>query len=388
MADVSDRNRSGIVAALVVIVVLVIVVLLLMTPMVQNLLKGFFEDQERYPEYAVFSLERTLEVDANGGTILNLTLDAPRPVDISENGYELQDIQDVTYTPLYTSSENRYGVPWTVWNGGALEGQETYVAVIRYEVKITTRFWNYASQDVANVSEVPVSLSNEYLHDEWKIISSASSIQSRSDSIVGDERNVYAILESIYEWVTHNIRYPTISGDSDPQSSVETLQSKVGDCDDQAILFSALARAAGVPAWLQLGALYNEIEDQWGGHGWVQAYIPLKSGGGANVTIDTVNGDFLVWKPNRFVDFTDDGNGDHLRDYYYTFYCTYEPSSYPSGVDPEYTEDYVALSYEESSNKVGRGDFAVSMISSGHEGSPIALDSIRATYTSPVPARR
>jgi len=385
---VVDRNRSGIAGAVVVIIVLVIVVFLLMTPALQNFLKGFFEDQERYPEYAVFSLERTLKVDANGGKILNLTLDAPCPVNISENDHQLQDIQHVTYTPPYTSSENRYGVPWTVWNGGALEGQETYIAKVRYDVKVMTHFWNYVSQDVLNVSDIPLSLRNEYLSDEWKIISSASSIQSRCESIVGGERNAYEILESIYAWVRSNIRYPTISEDSDPQSSVETLQSKVGDCDDQAILFSALARAAGVPAWLQLGALYNEIEDSWGGHGWVQAYLPLKSGGGANVTIDTVNGEFLVWTPNRFADFTDDGDGDHLRDYYYTFYCTYEPGSYPNGVGPEYTEDYVALSYEESSDKIGQEDFPASMVSSGPECSWITLDWLRSTCTSPVPVRR
>lgn len=377
-----DRNRSGIAGAVLVIIVLFIVVVLLLTPSVQNFLKGFFQEQERYPEYAVFSLERTLKVDANGGTILNYTLDAPRPVDISENDYQLQDLQHVTYTPMYNLSENRYGVPWTLWNGGVLDGQDSYTAKIRYDVKVMTHFWNYKAQDVLNASDIPVSLGDEYLKDEWNIISSASSIQSRSASIVGSEKNVYLILESIYEWITSNIRYPTISEDSDAQSSVETLQSKIGDCDDQAILFSALARAAGVPAWLQLGALYDGVSESWGGHGWVQTYLPLKSGGGVKVTIDTVNGDFLVWKPNRFADFTDDGDGDHLRDYYYTFHFSYEPGSYPHDGGPEYTEEYVALGYEESSNKVGPGDFPISMISW------VALDSLKWTYTSPALVRR
>ncbi|MGD0056969.1 MAG: hypothetical protein ABSB83_03825 [Methanomassiliicoccales archaeon] len=85
-----------------------------MTPTVQNLLKGFFEEQKGYLEYAVFSLGRILSVDANGGTILNITLDTPHPVGISENGYELRDIHHVTYVPSYTSRENRYGVPWNI----------------------------------------------------------------------------------------------------------------------------------------------------------------------------------------------------------------------------------------------------------------------------------
>ena len=45
---------------------------------------------------------------------MNITLDAPCPVDVSENDYDLQDIRYVTDMPSYTSSENRYGVPWIV----------------------------------------------------------------------------------------------------------------------------------------------------------------------------------------------------------------------------------------------------------------------------------
>ena len=43
------------------------------------------------------------------------------------------------------------------------------------------------------------------------------------------------------------------------------------------------------------------------------------------MTIDVVNKDFMVFKSNRFIDFTDDGNGTHLSDYYYTFSTTYDP---------------------------------------------------------------
>jgi hypothetical protein len=378
---VTDRSRSGVAGALIVVIVLIVIILLLLTPTVQNIIKGFFQDQQRFPEYAEFSLERSLRIDTNGGTLLNYSLDVPRPVDLSENGYQLQKIQRVVYTPAYSNGENRYGVPWMVWSGGILTGQESYTVTIRYDVKVSTHFWNYGEQDALNISDIPLSLRNMYLRDEWKIITTSSSIQSRSAQIVGDEKNVYLILESIYHWISENIRYPVLTQDADPKSSVETLESKVGDCDDQAILFSALARAAGVPAWLQIGALYSGIESKWGGHGWVQTYVPLREGGGANVTIDTVNNDFLVWKPNRFADFTDDGNGDHLRDYYYTFYCTYQPGSYSSGQGPEYTEEYVALSYEESSSKVGPGDFLTSIFVSRYETTAVLTDSVKSIYT-------
>ena len=91
--------------------------------------------------------------------------------------------------------------------------------------------------------------------------------------------------------------------------------------------------------------------NSWGGHGWVQAFIPTKDGGD-NVTIDTVNHDFLVWRPNRFADFTDDGNGDHLKDYYYTFLSNYITSTYPNNNSPSYSESFEPLSYVESDHKI------------------------------------
>jgi hypothetical protein len=118
-------------------------------------------------------------------------------------------------------------------------------------------------------------------------------ILATSQAIVGNETNVYQILKAIYDWMTINIDYPQVSTSGEPQSARETLLTRVGDCDDQSILFCSLARAAGVPAWLQMGVLYVSAEGSWGGHGWLQAYVPLASGGGVNVTIDVVNKDFM-----------------------------------------------------------------------------------------------
>lgn len=382
----ADRRRSGFAGAVVVIIVLIVVVILILIPGIQNLIKGLFLNQERYPEYAVFSVERTLEIEASGGRVANFTIDTSYPTNMSENGYELQEVQQVTYTPPCTSAESRYGIPWMVWDGGNLVGQETYTVGITYDVKTTTHFWNYQPNDVLNVSDMPASM-KKYLNDEWKTNVSSPLIQSQSASIIGGEKNVYSILVSIYDWVTANIRYPALIQSSEPQSSVETLQSGVGKCDDQAILFCALSRAAGVPAWLQLGAMYDKVGNAWGGHAWVQTYLPLKSGGGVNVTIDTVNRDFLIWEPNRFADFTDDGNASHLEDYYYTYHYEYDPGSYTNGDGPKYSEDYVAESYQESSRSVGSQDFPISILESETGIAGIAQSTLTSTWVSPVPTR-
>ena len=55
--------------------------------------------------------------------------------------------------------------------------------------------------------------------------------------------------EAIFKWVRSNIRYTQdIDGVETLQSPIATLDSKHGDCDDQATLLAALLNAAGHPA--------------------------------------------------------------------------------------------------------------------------------------------
>ncbi len=340
--------------ALVAIVAIVLVLVLLLTPMVQSALFDLITSpfQKKVPASVSFEVERDVIVSANGGMIINFTLDTPVMPDLNESGNHMQSVLNISYYPEPSSLGPRYGIDWAVWHHGGLSGDESLTVRMVYQMHVEAVVWDLDRSLSANVSDLPQSLTDRYLMDEWKIIVSDQLVQSTASNIVKGETNVYSILSAINGWVVGHIKYPSESGLADPSSSVQTLHSMVGDCDDQAILFCALARASGVPAWLQLGALYDTNAHEWVGHGWVQTYVPLKAGGGEKVTIDTVNRDFMIWKPNRFVEFTDDGNGEHLYDYYYSFNCAYEPSSYFAGEGPEYTEAYHSLHYSESTDKI------------------------------------
>ena len=344
------KKRSA-VKSVIVIAVVIVLALLLLTPAVQGFLKDLIQSpfQARYPESATFELERRMTIDANGGDVSSYSFDIFEPNNISQNGYRLQNVSSITYSPAVTNRDMKYGQEWVEWNGSGLSGQGTRTFSATYEVTVYTHLWSIDKAASLNVSDIPASLREKYLHDEWKMEVTSPEIVAASRSIVGSETNVYQVLRDIYVWMVDNVHYPTAVSNGEPQDSVQTLESRVGDCDDQSILFCSLARAAGVPAWLQMGALFVTAENSWGGHGWLQAYIPLRSGGGENVTIDVVNKDFLVFRPNRFVDFTDDGVASHLSDYYYTFFTTYR------GTSPLYSEEYVKISYEESSKKISQG---------------------------------
>jgi hypothetical protein len=358
-------NRDGRGSALkivVVLIVLLLVAVILITPAAQNAISQFLLSpfQEKVPAYANYRLERTLSVDANAGTIDSFTLDVPLPRHVTGDGYSLQQVLSVSASP-HGDQVLRYGDEWMVWEHGMLTGTQTFTVYMTYEIRVDTQVWDIDAQDAGTTEDVPLSVRDDYLHNEWAtddgwmIDMSSMAIKQKAQEIVGNETNAFVILERIYKWTIKNIGYTTLSASGMPKTSEQTMESMIGDCDDQAMLFCSLARASGVPAWIQLGALYDKGQDDWFGHGWVQAYVPLKDGGSETVVIDTVNRDFMRWMPNRIVEYTDDGNGEHLSDFYYSFNYYYDEGSYPPGQGPSYEEGFISLEHSESLESVTVG---------------------------------
>jgi len=359
--------------AVTVAAAVMVAALLLATPSAQTFIKDVVRSpfEPRYPEEVTYSMERRLTVTAVGGEVSSYTFDISEPKDIVESGQVVQKVNSVTYSPEVMDRSIRYGQDWVTWSGEAIPGGSSVTCTVVYDITVRTHIWDIDEDDSLHVQDVPESLKDAYLRDEWLMNMTSPAVAAQAEEIVGDETNVYIILKEIYEWMRENISYSTYHG-SEPRSSEQMLRTMAGDCDDQSILFASLARAAGVPAWLQLGALYVQAEDRWGGHAWLQAYIPLKEGDGENVTIDLVNDDFLVRQPNRFADFTDDGDARHLTDYYYTFSSTFDRRT----GTPLYTEEYVRLNYEESYRKVSRGavyDLAPEIILPGTAPRPLRI---------------
>jgi hypothetical protein len=342
----NGRNRGALKAGVVLVIVIVIAIILIM-PSTQDFLKRSLINpfQESYPEYAEISFQRSFSVGANGGNVGNFSINSVVPQNISQEGVNLQTIESFSVTPGYYEVARGNAVGLT-WSPGPITGQQTYSVILNYQIKETTRIWSLGQSDSGTTDQVPASLGSNFLGDEWKIQATEPAIVALSKQINGDQQNVYAILKSTYDWVTKNIAYPGSPQSGDPKSSLETLQSRVGDCDDQSNLYLGLIRAAGVPGWLQLGALYDKVTGQLEGHAWVQTYIPYVNGGGVYVNIDLVNFNFLVWKPSLFCEYTDNGNGTDLQNYYYTFKYTGQPT---------FSDSYSVLHYSESPSVVTRG---------------------------------
>jgi len=121
-----------------------------------------------------------------------------------------------------------------------------------------------------------------------------------------------------------------------------------GDCDDQSILLASLARAVGVPVWLNLGIIYDPVRNYWGGHGWNNVYIPLKGGDYVIATVDIVNDQFLFRDPYHLSDYIDNGDGTELREYYTSWSYSYTGPS-PSAKS---TETYTVLELDTRGSEI------------------------------------
>jgi len=136
------------------------------------------------------------------------------------------------------------------------------------------------------LDEIPEELKKRYCQDAgpWQV--KRSEIRELALEIAGSEKNVLLLIKNFILWIKQNINYQTCDL---PRYPAETLSERAGDCDDQANLFIALCRVAGIPAYLQIGCIYLPERDSrvtyWDGHltvrltrigwhGWAMVYVP------------------------------------------------------------------------------------------------------------------
>jgi transglutaminase-like putative cysteine protease len=102
------------------------------------------------------------------------------------------------------------------------------------------------------------------------------SILKTANEIRGEETNLYRIVVSLRDWVAKNmIADPSIGV---PRTASDIYNNRRGVCRDYSTLFTALARAAGVPTRVCGGIVY--AEGRFFYHAWAECFV------GEWVTID------------------------------------------------------------------------------------------------------
>lgn len=101
-------------------------------------------------------------------------------------------------------------------------------------------------------------------------------IAETARQIAGSEKNPYIIAKKIYDYVVNDIKYshmPHVTiGVLKHSESDYVHKNRFGDCGAQSMYFTALCRAAGIPARTTGG--YQLIPGLAGSHFWAEFYLP------------------------------------------------------------------------------------------------------------------
>ena len=102
-------------------------------------------------------------------------------------------------------------------------------------------------------------------------------IQALAHEIAGGQAAPLDKLRLLVNWVHKNIeKRPVLS----LPDALSTLENRVGDCNEHAVLLAALARAAGIPCRIEAGLVY--LKGRFYYHAWNVVYL------GRWITVDAV----------------------------------------------------------------------------------------------------
>lgn len=168
-------------------------------------------------------------------------------------------------------------------------------------------------------------------------------IRAKAKEIVGDEQSIYQISRKLYNWITANVRY---NGDAYtyPQSAVETLKRRSGDCDEQTALFISMARSLGVPCFYIDGYVIDRRGTYPAGHAWA-GVVKYNDRGLEIFPVDTIYKELGVKRANKvFVDY-DRGTEDYMSIIYNDVRYWYD-----SGKKPEVDYSVRCTEYVSNAN--------------------------------------
>ena len=140
------------------------------------------------------------------------------------------------------------------------------------KVKITQDLRDFTGKVNLPVKQAEL---DKYLSGGQYLDTESEKIKKLTQTILAGETDGWKATQKLVQWV-----YRYLSADLTPEtlSTEQILERKTGKCVEYAILFTSLARAAGLPTRLALGERYNG--NIWVGHMWNEVWL------GEWVTID------------------------------------------------------------------------------------------------------
>jgi len=108
----------------------------------------------------------------------------------------------------------------------------------------------------------------EFLQENPLVQSKDRKIIDQSEKSISGERDAYKAAKKLNDWVYAALtKKPVVS----IPSALEVLNLREGDCNEHTTLYTALARAAGIPTRMTAGIVY--LEDGFYYHAWPEVWV-------------------------------------------------------------------------------------------------------------------
>jgi transglutaminase-like putative cysteine protease len=128
---------------------------------------------------------------------------------------------------------------------------------------------------------LPIAAESDFLKPSVTIQCDAPEVKAKLKEAIGDERDGVAAARKLVSWVFTVVeKQPTASF----PNALDVLKTMRGDCNEHAVLFAALARAAGIPTQTAVGLLYMNGAFYY--HAWNEVYL------GQWLPVDATFGEF------------------------------------------------------------------------------------------------
>jgi len=121
----------------------------------------------------------------------------------------------------------------------------------------------------AGAESPPEQLRARYLQPSITVQSSDPSIRRLADAIVGGAATTEERIARILRWLEHNVEKAPL----DVFSALDVLQQRKAECQGHAYLYTALARAAGIPTRVVNGLAYSEQFNGFLYHSWTESLV-------------------------------------------------------------------------------------------------------------------
>ena len=234
-----------------------------------------------------YKYTETYTFENRGSSPVTLTKD-----DVAVPLFISNEYQTITITSSTPSLES----PYTDEDGNMLSDPNLNLTIqpggkitfsVTYQITSSDESVPQLSLSTAGtVSDIPSPLVSEYTASTETFWANDTAIAALARSLTAGEPTVLGKVARLVKWFNTNVTY---ANNEIPLYPNQTLTHRQGDCDDQSILLISMLRSLGIPAYLEIGIVFNSgisgDDTVWDGHlsiketglawhGWAMIYAP------------------------------------------------------------------------------------------------------------------